>query len=58
MFGRIRWEFQCLKVYDKNCNVLKDMVRIPMFGRVRSEPFKVLNVRDSRNVPSLLPAEM
>ena len=58
VFGRIRWEFQCLEVYGQNCNVWKDMLRIGMFGRVRSEPFKVLNFPDSRNVPSLLPAKM
>ena len=58
VFGRIRWEFQCLEVYGQNCNVGKDIVRIPMFGRVRSEPFKVLNFPDSRNVLSLLPPEM
>ena len=58
MFGRIRWEFQCLEVYGQNCNVWKDMVRFPMFGRIWLPPFKVLNFPDSRNVPSLLPPEM
>ena len=58
MFGSIWSELQCLEGYGQMSNVWKDMVKIPMFGRIRSEPFKVLNFLDSRNVPSLLPAEM
>ena len=37
MFKRIRSEFQCLEGQDKNSNVWKDKVRIPMFGKIRPE---------------------
>ena len=58
MFGSILSELQCWEGYGQISNVWKDMVRIPMFGKVRSEPFKVLIFPDSRNVLSLLPPEM
>ena len=32
MFGRIRWEFQCLEGWDKNSNVSKDQIRILKSG--------------------------
>ena len=34
MFGRIRYEFQCLEGWNKNSNVWKDKRRIAIFGRV------------------------
>ena len=35
MFERIKWEFQCLKGKDKNSNLQKDRVGIPVFKRTR-----------------------
>ena len=35
MFGRIRSEYQCQDRGGKICNVWKDKVRIPVFGRIR-----------------------
>ena len=37
MFRRIRQEWQCLEGSDQNFNVSEDKVRIPVFGRSRSE---------------------
>ena len=37
MLEKIRPEFQCLERKGQNSNVWKDKVRIPMFGRIRSE---------------------
>ena len=28
-------QFQCLQGYHKNCNVLKDKIRSPVFRRIR-----------------------
>ena len=35
MFGRIRWEFQCLEGKGENSNVCKDKVGILIFGMMR-----------------------
>ena len=46
MFGKIRYEFQCLEGWDKNSSVWKDnrksnvrknKIKILMFGRIRYE---------------------
>ena len=34
MFQRIRSELQCLKGREKNSNIWKKRIRIPMFGRM------------------------